>query len=390
MGFVASENFTCYLCNGLIPQGSENYAWVRKGDNMGKKYHLSCSDESFTENLNTEKGVTTMQGQSQVSNKIMEGIKELLDNAITDSVSEDRVREIVREVVQEHTELKQTVTLKVVRENGTTVTLPIVHKQFKKLLELVNLRDTKVSNVYMFGPPSSGKSTAPEQIAELLELPYYFISLNRQSVPSKLEGYMDANGKYVETTFYRWYKFGGVFQLDEKDNTSGNLLTTLNSALDNGGFYFPNGEYVKRHADAILLASGNTNGNGGNRMFPDRCLMDKAEKNRYTFVDWQFDEQMEMAIAEKLAVQYEQEKGLGTIVAEWVSKVRKYCKTYHEDFLVSQRTTYRIVILASRNLWSIQEILDMTLFVGELDELTKKEILNNCPLPQVLADLKGE
>jgi len=81
------------------------------------------------------------------------------------------------------------------------------HKHFDKLLNLI----ATGQDVYMYGDPGTGKSTAAGQVAAVLGLPFAYVSLCPQSSETSLFGFIHAGGTYVETEFFRLYRDGGVF-----------------------------------------------------------------------------------------------------------------------------------------------------------------------------------
>lgn len=67
----------------------------------------------------------------------------------------------------------------------------------------------------MVGPAGSGKTTIASQVAQALGLDFYCYGAISQAF--EFLGYYDANGKYVETDFYRAFKHGGLVLMDEMD-----------------------------------------------------------------------------------------------------------------------------------------------------------------------------
>ena len=86
---------------------------------------------------------------------------------------------------------------------------PVKHKQFDKIVTV--LRDGM--SVYLYGAAGTGKNVLCQQIADELGLTFYFAN----SVQDRFDllGYGDANGKFVETEFYKAFTEGGLFMLDE-------------------------------------------------------------------------------------------------------------------------------------------------------------------------------
>jgi cobaltochelatase CobS len=188
-----------------------------------------------------------------------------------------------------------------------------VHQLQEDLLMLISLGE----NVYLWGAPGSGKSTAAKKCAEALNLRWGYIALNPQTPESRLIGYMDAKGSYVRSLFRDVYENGGVFCIDEMDNASAGLVTTLNSGLENGHMAFPD-DVIARHQDFVLVATGNTNGKGGNAMFPERRPFDAAFSERFVFLRWEYDENLEHALT-----MAHNPNASGWLM--WVRQVRDYC-----------------------------------------------------------------
>lgn len=67
-------------------------------------------------------------------------------------------------------------------------------------------------------------------------LDFYFT--NAVSQEYKLTGFIDANGKYQETQFYKAFTQGGLFFLDEMDASIPEVLVILNAAIANRYFDF--------------------------------------------------------------------------------------------------------------------------------------------------------
>ncbi len=166
------------------------------------------------------------------------------------------------------------------------------HKTFETLLLMVATK----TPVYMVGPAGSGKTHAAEQVAKALGLDYYCESVCIQTPASKLVGYMDATGNYVQTVFRQAYEHGGIFLLDEMDNGNANVLAILNAALANGQASFPDG-MVKRHKDFFCIAAANTYGYGADRQYVGRCQLDAATLDRFITLEWDYDEALERKIA---------------------------------------------------------------------------------------------
>ncbi len=256
------------------------------------------------------------------------------------------------------------------KRTGSTIEVGRQHENFQTLLTLVAAGE----NVYMMGSPGSGKSTAAANAAKALGLGYGYISLSAQTAESRLLGFMNASGEYVETEFYRCYKDGGVFCIDEMDNASANLLTALNSALENGHAAFPIG-MVTQHEDFVLVATGNTAGYGANPMFPERRPMDAAFRERFVFLSWEYDESLERDIAKGHNPSPAADKWV-----TWVQSVRKYAAQHFPKLLVTPRASIKGARLIKD--FNPKDVADMVIFKG-FDKDSKARLLAANPLPRM-------
>lgn len=189
------------------------------------------------------------------------------------------------------------------------------HKLFPLLLHFMGRR----RNLWLVGPAGSGKTRATYEASKALGLQYGAISVGPQTTQSALFGYMDATGRYVESEFYRRYKHGGVFVFDEIDRGNPGVLTALNQAIENGHCAFPEG-MVEKHPDFIAVAAGNTFGNGASREYVGALQLDAATLDRFAFLDWDYDEELETALAE---AHFAAAGGTDTaLLNRWLAKVR--------------------------------------------------------------------
>lgn len=162
----------------------------------------------------------------------------------------------------------------------------LFHKDFEKVLKLVN-NDIPTMLV---GPAGSGKNVCIKQIADALGLEMYYT--NNVSNEFKITGFVDAGGVYHETEFYKAFKNGGVFFLDEIDSSDPSALIILNSAISNGYVTFPH-EKVERHPDFRCIAAANTWGNGRDSQYVGRNALDGASLDRFVSISFDYDESLE-------------------------------------------------------------------------------------------------
>lgn len=175
----------------------------------------------------------------------------------------------------------------------------VFHDQFEKVLKLAQAR----MNVFIYGPTGCGKSHLCKQIADALNLPFYFVSCTAGMGESTLGGRLLPIGKanqmtYVASEFIQAYEKGGVFLLDEMDAADANVLLLINSALANGRVAVtnrPGKPYAERHQDFVCIAAANTIGTGADRMYSGRHKLDASTLDRFSIgkVFMDYDPQVE-------------------------------------------------------------------------------------------------
>lgn len=180
--------------------------------------------------------------------------------------------------------------IEIVTERNKKEVQGIFHKDFEKICRLV---DANIP-VMLTGGAGAGKNYTLEQVAEALDLDFYFSNAVNQEY--KLTGFVDANGTYHETEFYKAFVRGGMFFLDEIDASSPECLVILNSAIANKYFDFPTGR-VKAHEDFRVVCAGNTYGTGADMVYVGRNVLDGATLDRFVVVPFDYDENVEKQLA---------------------------------------------------------------------------------------------
>lgn len=158
----------------------------------------------------------------------------------------------------------------------------VVHAAFEPVAHAV-AHDVPV---YLYGPAGSGKNVLVEQVARTFALDFHFMGCITDEY--KLSGFVDAGGRYHETEFYRAFKHGGLFFLDEFDASDPAVAISLNAAIANHYFAFPN-ETVRAHPDFRVVAAGNTLGTGRDAVYTGRMQLDAASLNRFATIPVGYD-----------------------------------------------------------------------------------------------------
>lgn len=393
--FTATKTGTCRLCNEAIAI-DEHITWPRRGDNHFR-VHAHCGkpctcegsapQAPFTGSLALNGAVAQSNGNGAIShvpstpsadgaaaavNALAAVIEPLIaarvpDTSQIEALIEERINAAIEALPEPEPQIQR---LQIVTPQGQVNEIQgKVHKQFKRLLGLLAQR----KDVYLYGAPGGGKSTAVRQAAEGLGLPYYTISLNVQTADSKLMGYLDATGRYIEPKFREAYEKGGVYLVDEADNAAGNLLTSLNTALGNGHHAFPDA-IVPRHSDFVCVGAGNTAGRGASRQHSDRRQFDAAFADRFFFLAWQYDEDLETAAA--LSHTPDAKRWV-----EWVQLVRLHVSEQSlHHVTVTPRASIEGAKLIAAGFEADRELADGLVFKG-LESSQVNSILRTCPLP---------
>ena len=179
-------------------------------------------------------------------------------------------------------------TIKIVTADDTVVreTTDSYHSIFEDVLFLVQGRIP----VLLKGPAGSGKNYCAEQIARAIELPLYRCTSPQDKF--EFEGFIDGYGKYHEKAFYKAFTQGGILLLDEMDNSFASALISVNDAICNGKFAFPDGEKTK-HENFRVIATANTWGNGKNFEYIGRNKIDAATLDRFAALEYNYDKDLE-------------------------------------------------------------------------------------------------
>lgn len=206
--------------------------------------------------------------------------------------SADKVLELAKPMLNEHIKKTYGLLPKVIEVKTPTQSHTITqttHEKFEQVLNLVNLDIP----VFLTGPAGSGKNVICKQVAEALGLDFYFTNAVTQEY--KLTGFIDANGVYQETQFYKAFKDGGLFFLDEMDASIPDVLIILNAAIANRYFDFPNGK-IDAHPNFRVIAAGNTFGTGADIEYSGRFQLDAASLDRFALIEINYSPAIEKAI----------------------------------------------------------------------------------------------
>jgi cobaltochelatase CobS len=243
--------------------------------------------------------------------------------------------------------------LEIVQPGEPVRPLGLVHRG---TAEIISALSTGV-NVYLHGPAGSGKTTVGRKCAEAFGLQFYFAA--KVESEYQLMGFKDAKGDTVRTPFREAYEHGGMFLFDELDASSSSAVVALNAALANGIAPFPDA-IITRHKDFYCIAAGNTKLTGASRQYTGRNQLDAASIDRFSFIEFGYDDDLERALATDQAW------------CAYVQLVRKAVADRGLNHLVTPRATYDGCKLLAAG-FDVERVKAMCVYKG-LDADTVRQI----------------
>jgi len=244
-------------------------------------------------------------------------------------------------------------------------------KQHYQLPTLLRILATKL-NVYLIGPAGSGKTHAAIQCANALKIPFYFTGAIASEF--KLTGFMDAQGRIVSTEFRKAYETGGLFLFDEIDASYPQAVLAFNAALSNDYMDFPD-KRVERHRNFYCIAAANTFGQGADRQYIGRNQLDAASLDRFVFLDWNYDLNLERDLASN------------DDWCNYVQKIRRFIYAYKIRHVVSPRASMFGARLLANGI--PRDVVEITILWKGLDEATKQKIIQNIIPQQIKSEYDG-
>ena len=227
---------------------------------------------------------------------------------------------------------------------GTHKVEGTVHECFDKVLNLVNA-DVPV---FLSGAAGTGKNVICKQIAESLGLNFYFTNAVTQEY--QLKGFIDANGTFHDTQFYKAFTEGGLFFLDEMDGSIPETLIILNAAIANRYFDFPTGK-VEANPNFRVIAAGNTVGTGADIEYTGRFQLDASSLDRFALIAVDYSPAIENAVTNG-----------NDELCSFARKFREIINKSGIRCLCTYRALERISKLESS--FALDEVLEMSLTKG--------------------------
>lgn len=290
------------------------------------------------------------QGVSTETLQSLTAIRRAVEEMRSKTVTLDQVMELIRK----HAAPPPPAVIQIKTETKTTELKGRHHKMFPSLLKACSARTPSGQrlNVMMVGPAGSGKTTAAENVAKALKVPFFFNGA--VDTEYKLLGFTDAHGKVVKRPFREAFSKPSVYLFDEIDGSHPNGCLPLNAALSNGAVDFPDA-IEHRHKDCVIIAAANTFGLGGTSDYVGRNKLDAAFLDRFVMINWDIDEELERDLCEDKSW------------AAYVQQVRAKAKLRGIRVVISPRSTIYGASLIKAGL-DRQQVAAMTIKKGMSDD----------------------
>lgn len=257
----------------------------------------SSAAPQVTGNVNLDMSETNallknlLENQMKVDEFKEETIKAIADKIIstkTETITQQIIDEADRAIKVKYGELPEIKNF-ILPEGKEKPTTGVFHRELENIMRLIQLDIP----IMLTGPAGSGKNFTLEKAAEILDMDFYFTNAVTQEY--KLTGFIDANGTYHETEFYKAFTNGGIFMLDEMDASIPEALVILNAAIANRYYDFPVGR-IKAHENFRIVAAANTYGTGADMVYVGRNVLDGATLDRFTVIPFTYDERVEKSL----------------------------------------------------------------------------------------------
>lgn len=294
---VANENNDILVMyqNRTYETKSGKYRCVSDPEQKPLYPHLRAEVEENMEAAKSELKKVENKFSKKDDTPATSGVGSELEKLLIQTIAAASVDKIVDTIKPELNEyIKKTFgilpkKIEVKTPNGTHEVKGVTHEAFEKVLNLVNLDIP----VFLSGAAGTGKNVICKQIAEALEYDFYFTNAVTQEY--QLKGFIDANGTFHETQFYKAFTNGGLFFLDEMDGSIPETLIILNAAIANGYFDFPTGK-VEAHENFRVIAAGNTVGTGADIEYTGRFQLDASSLDRFALIEIDYSPAIEESV----------------------------------------------------------------------------------------------
>jgi cobaltochelatase CobS len=306
------------LKNGVL----YNYGgWYPESDRTKNRMSYNRQDEAkaihakaveYQEKLRSEAGAPVPEPERSLAEMLQDSVIQALGAGVAEQIAPVVSAKVEAQIIK--TFGFKPIVHEIKKGNEKVEIEGAVHGAFDDVLLLV---DNKIP-VMLTGAAGSGKNHLCKQIADALKLDFHFV--NAVTNEYRLTGFIDANGHFHKTEFFKAFTEGGLFMLDEID-------------ASNGYFDFPTGRAVA-HEDFRAIAAANTFGTGADMQYTGRFQLDAASLDRFSLVHVDYDDSVELCIANG-----------DTEIVQFVKDLRQAMRTAGIKFVISYRASGRLATM---------------------------------------------
>lgn len=306
-----------------------------KGTQKPQPQQTTKTDETMNTQGNNAQG----NGIEQVANIFASLQSEAYNNGY--KVATEEAAAMIDDLTAQVEELKNRPTT-----TGTVINITIDGKTDTKVINsIVNPNADELvdylkegENVFLWGPAGAGKNVLGEQLAEMLNVQFFY--MNTVYTKYDITGFTDAQGNYIPTAVINWLKDenGGLMFFDEMCTNSPEANTAINALLANKYIVLQNGEVLKMSPRHYVVAADNTNGLGATEEYNGRYKMDESTRDRFAFFFIDYDAAVEESIV-----------GDKKDILDFVRELRKVTKECNISLVLGYRCINRLVKFYNRD-----------------------------------------
>ena len=315
-----------------------------KGTQKPKPQPQQITKEEQTTTSETIKTDETMN--TQANNTGMEQVANILATFEKNGyekgykVAQDEAAAKIDDLTAQVEELKNRPTT-----SGTVINITIEGSTTQKVIQsIVNPNAEELidylkegENVFLWGPAGAGKNVLGEQLAEMLDVQFFY--MNTVYTKYDVTGFTDAQGNYVPTAFVNWLNAdGGLMFIDEMCTNSPEANTAINALLANRYIVLQNGETLRMSPRQYVVAADNTNGLGATEEYNGRYKMDESTRDRFAFFFIDYDAAVEESIV-----------GDKKDILDFVRELRNVTKECNISLVLGYRCINRLVKFYNRD-----------------------------------------
>ena len=325
-------------CMFVFGKGQKKTTTTKTVQTETKEVEEQTTTNETTTNNNSTMNNSNSNGIEQVAN-IFASLQSEAYNKGYNKAQEEAAAKIddltaqVEELKNRPTTSGTTINITIDGKTETKVIKSIVNPNAEELVDYLK----EGENVFLWGPAGAGKNVLGEQLAEMLNVQFFY--MNTVYTKYDVTGFTDAQGNYVPTAFVNWLNSdGGLMFIDEMCTNSPEANTAINALLANKYIVLQNGEVLRMTPRHYVVAADNTNGLGATEEYNGRYKMDESTRDRFAFFFIDYDAAVEESIV-----------GDKKDILDFVRELRKVTKECNISLVLGYRCINRLVKFYNRD-----------------------------------------